>query len=658
MSEITKVVLYKHGVGYFEREATVKDNAEVKLGFRAEEMNDVLKSLTVFDSAGGTVSSVSYDNQKPLSKLLEESSLNIPSGGQVSLLHRMRGASVIVAAGNRMVTGQVVGIDERTVQVGQGLANSLRLTIYDESGALHAFEVHEISSVRFLDEHLKGELKFLFDTLLSATKRDTKNLKLFAKGTGERKLSISYVVECPVWKTSYRMALSEDEATQPYLQGWALVDNPQDEDWSDVQLSLVSGLPISFTHDLYSPRYLKRKEIEVQREAAAGPVMTEAAMMSADMDYGFAESAAPPMAAPAPMAGGFGAVAQFAAPASRAQRLSTSQKVETVTQSVGQLFEYRIDQPVTVLRNQSALVPIVGSPFEGKRKILYNAANRKENPFAIIDFKNTTGLTLEGGPLTVYEGDVYAGEAMMDTLSPDEDRMIPYAVDLSVEAQLTHDSKETGTTETVRDNVWTQRRARYSTARYRFHNKSDKPKELVIEHEISAGERVRTPEPISETRSYWRFALTLPARATTEFPVTVRSEEQTVLGLQQGDPRWLSSLLQSARSRPKLKEFVATLDDLASQLSKLDLKTQKIQQRVNEIGNGQSRVRENLGKLAQTQDEARLRARYVADLERQEDELAHLSQEGESIQTQRAEVMEQLRALVAGLSFEEIFDEE
>lgn len=658
MSEITKVVLYKHGVGYFEREATVKDNAEVKLGFRAEEMNDVLKSLTVFDSAGGTVSSVSYDNQKPLSKLLEESSLNIPSGGQVSLLHRMRGASVIVAAGNRMVTGQVVGIDERTVQVGQGLANSLRLTIYDESGALHAFEVHEISSVRFLDEHLKGELKFLFDTLLSATKRDTKNLKLFAKGTGERKLSISYVVECPVWKTSYRMALSEDEATQPYLQGWALVDNPQDEDWSDVQLSLVSGLPISFTHDLYSPRYLKRKEIEVQREAAAGPVMTEAAMMSADMDYGFAESAAPPMAAPAPMAGGFGAVAQFAAPASRAQRLSTSQKVETVTQSVGQLFEYRIDQPVTVLRNQSALVPIVGSPFEGKRKILYNAANRKENPFAIIDFKNTTGLTLEGGPLTVYEGDVYAGEAMMDTLSPDEDRMIPYAVDLSVEAQLTHDSKETVTMETVRDNVWTQRRARYSTARYRFHNKSDKPKELVIEHEISAGERVRTPEPISETRSYWRFALTLPARATTEFPVTVRSEEQTVLGLQQGDPRWLSSLLQSARSRPKLKEFVATLDDLASQLSKLDLKTQKIQQRVNEIGNGQSRVRENLGKLAQTQDEARLRARYVADLERQEDELAHLSQEGESIQTQRAEVMEQLRALVAGLSFEEIFDEE
>ena len=106
----------------------------------------------------------------------------------------------------------------------------------------------------------------------------------------------------------------------------------------------------------------------------------------------------------------------------RSQQMAKSQKVETVTQKVGQLFEYRIEHPVTVLRNQSALVPIVGGEFEGRRRLLYNAANRAENPFAVLDFKNTTGLTLEGGPVTFFEGDVYAGEAMMDTLGPDEER--------------------------------------------------------------------------------------------------------------------------------------------------------------------------------------------------------------------------------------------
>ena len=662
MSEITKVVLYKHGVGYFEREAKVNGNAEVRLGFRLEEMNDVLKSLTVFDSAGGTVSSVSYDNQKPLSRLLEETSLSIPSsGGQVALMHSVRGASVMVSAGNRMVAGQVVGIDERTVQVGQGLANSVRLTIYDEGGALHSFDVSEISNIRFLDEHLKGELKFLFDTLLSATKRDTKNLKLFAKGSGDRTLSISYVVECPIWKTSYRIAIGDDDSEKPYLQGWALVDNPQDEDWTDVRLSLVSGLPISFVHDLYSPRYLRRKEIEVEREAAAGPVMTEAAMMrggaadsmleSCALDFG---SAAGPPGAPMMMA-------QMAAPPSpsRAQKLSTSQKVETVAQTVGQLFEYRIDQPVTVLRNQSALVPIVGSPFEGRRKILYNPFNRADNPFAVIDFKNTTGLTLEGGPLTVYEGDVYAGEAMMDTLSPDEDRMIPYAVDLSVEAQVDYDRVEHVTMETVKDGIWSQRKAAYAVTRYRFNNKSDKAKELVIEHNIQPGERVNTPEPIAETRTYWRFALSLPARATTDFPVTVRIEEESRQSLIGGDAQWVLALLQQdSRSREKLSSFMEKLKVVAGQLANVAREEQRARQRTNEIVNGQARIRENLSRLSQTHDEARLRSRYVEQLEQQEDELAKLVEVIEALGARRTAHNEELRELVGELSFEETFEEQ
>jgi hypothetical protein len=656
MSEIRKVVLYKHGVGYFEREAQVSGNAEVRLGFRAEEMNDVLKSLTVFDSGAGTVSSVSYDNQKPISKLLEETSLNIAgTGGQLSLLQSVRGASVLVSAGSRMVSGQVVGIDERSAVIREVVVNSQRLTVLDEAATLHSFELSEVSSIRFLDDHLKSELKHLFDTLLSATRRDTKNLKLFARGEGDRTLSISYVVECPIWKTSYRIAISQDDAEQPFLQGWALVDNPQDEDWNEVRLSLVSGLPISFTHDLYSPRYLRRKEIEVEREAAAGPVMTEAAMMPA------AAMLQAPMASFASMEFGIAAepapAATSGAVGARAQKLASSQHVQTVTQSVGELFEYAISQPVTVLRNQSALVPIVGSSFEGGRKSLYNRAHREQNPFAVIDFKNTTGLTLEGGPLTVFEGDVYAGEAMMDTLSPGEERMIPYAVDLGVEAKVEQDSEQVVVLETLLEGVWTQQRAHYSRTRYRFHNKSERAKELIIEHEIESGELVGTPAPLSESRSYWRFPLALPARAASELSVTVRHTDQDSYTFSTANPSWILSVLSGSRAGHKLNWLKEQVQRAAAKMAASAEKDSQVRQKIQEIAQTQTRLRENLGRLGPSDDEARLRSRYVQQLEAQEDELARLQEELTALAERRNGVANELREEIRGVKFEQLYEE-
>jgi hypothetical protein len=664
MSEIKKVVLYKHGVGYFEREAQVQGNTEVRLSFRAEEMNDVLKSLTVFDSGGGTVSSISYDNQKPLARLLEESSLNIPSqGGGQSLLSAIRGATVLVSAGNRMVTGQIVGIEQRS-SVNHGTTSKVaRLTIFDEAGSLHSFDLPEVSSVRFLDEHIVSEIRFHFETLLAATKRDSKNLNMYARGEGQRTLSISYVVECPIWKTSYRMALAGDDREPPYLQGWALVDNPQDEDWTDVELSLVSGLPISFTHDLYSPRYLKRKEILVEREASAGPVMTEGALRQARgssaeayPEYGEMPMAAAPPAAPPPPMGG----AMLAAPLarSRARQMAASHKVETVAQSVGQLFEYRIDCPVTVRRNQSALVPIVGSPIEGRRKILYNRSDRETNPFAIIDFKNTTGLTLEGGPLTVFEDDVYAGEAMLDTLAPDQERMVPYAVDLAVEAKVEEEQSDDVVMEKLVDGVWTQRRARYARTTYLFANNSERDKELILEHPISSGVLVKTPQPVSESRSYWRFAVTLPAHQSTEFSVTVKHDEENRQSLVQADPQWICTYLRHARGAPQMEQFLLQAEELAGRLGELAGQEQDLQRQTQEIEREQARLRENLAKLGSSSDETRLRSRYVGTLEQQEDELAAIKARLRELQAAKESEQQAMRDLVRSLKFEEVFEQE
>jgi len=662
MSKIKRVVLYKHGVGHFERRAEISGDGEVRLAFRAEEMNDVLKSLTVYDSGGGSVSSVSYDNKKPISKLLSDISLNIPSeGGSVPLLASLRGAEVAVSVGSRTVEGQVVGVDTRMSSYRDTICSRELLTLFDEKGRLQTFDLDEVTSVAFRDEELQNDMHFLFATVFSAKKRDAKALKVFSRGEGERTLSISYVVECPVWKTSYRVALSGEDDSKAFLQGWALVDNPQDEDWKDVELSLVSGLPISFRHDLYSPRYLARREVEVETESSAGPVMTEGAlfddagggggedlfMSDLAMDMPVAESAPPP----APM--------RKMAFGGRATSVDKSAaKVETITQKTGQLFEYRIDRPVTVLRNQSALVPIVADEFEGGKKLLYNEAQRAENPYSVVDFKNTTGLTLEGGPVTVYEGEIYAGEAMMDTLAPEEERMLPYAVALEVEVKVDREQHDALVAQSILRGVWTQERAYYASTSYRLVNKGDRAKTVVIEHPISKAELVNSPKPDNESRNFWRFSLELPARGTESLSLTEKTMLTDRNVFTHTNPDHILVLIDGVVGHREKPPVLEKLKENADKMKKLGERQTEIDSQVKALSNGQARLRENLKSLGNTEEEKRLRSRYVSQLDAEETKIAEGKEELEKVREQFREAKEEFFKLAGELSLKRVFEEQ
>lgn len=660
MSKIKRVVLYKHGVGHFERGADVEGDAEIKLAFRTEEMNDVLKSLTVFDKGGGVVSSVSYDNKKPISKLLADITLDIPdSGGHVQLLGNIRGAQVSVVSGARTHFGQIVGVDTRFSRVENVACQRHKLTIFDDQGRLQAFDLDEITHVGFMDEDLQNDMRFLFETVFSAKKQDAKTLKIFSRGEGERTIDISYVVECPVWKTSYRVALpSEEEDSSAYLQGWALVDNPQDEDWKDVELSLVSGLPISFRHDLYSPRYLQRKEIEVERESSAGPVMAEGAIGGGGEDLFGGEAVldamcfeAEPMPASAP------------APAPMRKRSvaknlrSAPPKVETVTQKVGQLFEYKIDKPVTVLRNQSALVPIVSGDFEGGKKLLYNRSNREENPFSVVDFHNTTGLTLEGGPVTVYEGSIYAGEAMMDTVGPGEERMLPYAVALDVEVKVETDHSEKSVQQSVTRGAWRHKRASYFSTQYKFVNKGE-ARTLIVEHPYSDASLVNTPKPTSETRTYWRFTVALGANTTESLTITEKRVQQDSLAFVNSTPQHILLLIEGAGSGVEHKKLLAELKQLLEVEQKIGEKLQLVKRQTQERIREQARIRENLKTLGDSQEERSLRSRYVNQLDADETELPKLRASIESLEQEQVEAREAFLKKANKVSLERVFEEE
>jgi hypothetical protein len=451
---IRRVVLYKHGVGYFERRGKVSGSEALHLDFKARDMNDVLKSMTVLDLSGGSVSAVSYDSTKPLEQLLQEATIRIPDTGSLTaLLGQIKGARVRVRVGGKeSVEGVIVGLE--SLPVVEGKASVVRPFLALLIGAsLRTFDILEIAELEFLDDAVRKDLEFYLATVLSSYKKDSKRMSILTAGEGERELFVSYVLEAPVWKTSYRILLEEKD--KPLLQGWALVDNTGDEDWVDVDLALIAGLPVSFIHDLYSPRYMRRPIVEVRTEAAAAPVIPEEAFGASAQLYeeageSDAEGYAPPPAT--------------SAPASRARSVPSGGRMK------GGLMREVVEKSVEV----KTLTKEVGDLFE--------------YPMACIELKNTTGLTLEGGPVTVMEADTYVGEAMLDTMKPEDKRFVLYAVELSC-AMTVEDSTESGPVFRSVVNRGTLVVEHYLLRRTKYvvRNKAKRPATLFLEHPRGLG---------------------------------------------------------------------------------------------------------------------------------------------------------------------------
>jgi hypothetical protein len=655
---IKKVVLYKHGVGYFERSGPIEGDASIELHFRAQEMNDVLKSLTTLDLGNGHIASVSYESTKPLERQLEDIAITLPDENSITaLLNQLKGAKVKLEAGSRRFDGVIAGLERTTRREGTQTIETHSLGLLVEGQTLLTFDLIHVSSISLQDEGLKKDIQHLLDVLISGKKKDQKKLTIFAQGPGKREVVASYTVETPVWKTSYRILLGTH---MPVLQGWALVDNTQDEDWEQVELTLVAGLPISFVHDLYSPRYKRRPVVQVREEEAYAPPELETAApdpfaaMDKDMDMAhggpFAGGMAP---VPAPMAKAGRAVPAMAS-RSRAAAREESVPVQARTVEVGDLFHYEIKNPVTVKRNQSALVPIIQGPFEGKRVAVYNREVREKNPMSAVFFKNTTGMTLEGGPVTVLEDDTYVGEAMLDTMKPAEERLVPYSVELGCLVAIDHKS-ELLAARTAKIASGSLHLLRYRLAQtiYLVENKTDRKLDLFLEHRFNKGwDLVDTEKPFETTENFYRFRFDVPPRKTVRFVVGERVNDKETFLLESADRDtlkvWVDARYIDEPTLLALEEMVK----LSERSRSLAQKIQRREEEQKKIFANQERVRKNLAALGSGPDERTLRERYVAELGKEEDRLKELHDLVEKLKEQKDAAAKELRDKLHELRFE------
>jgi hypothetical protein len=653
---IRRVVLYKHGVGYFEREGRVTGDATLALTFEQAQVSDVLKSLTVLDLDGGHVASVSYESTKPLEQLLANVALHIPDENSlVGLLPQIKGArlAVLPASGER-VEGVLLGVDSSERRSADGVVHLVLVSLLGDNGSVRQFDLADLTQLEILDPALRRDLDYVLKTQLGAKKKDARTFTFFARGEGERGVRLSYTLEAPVWKATYRLLLGE-ENKPPLIQGWAVVDNTQDEDWENVELALVSGLPVSFVHDLYTPRYIRRPVVAVAETTGVLPPEVEGGMRlmeslgdTTTTDYDEPTFGRAPMAlaAAAPMRQSRGMMNKSAA------RSMPTQVRERV---LGDLFEYAIEHPVTIRRNQSALVPIVLRPFEGRSVLLHNRNTRPGNPMRAVDFANTTGLTLEGGPLTVLEAGSYVGEAMLDTIKPDEKKLVPYAVELSVAVLDNVESHSEHVHRVViRDGQLTRHSRAVRQTTYHFDNKSPTEQVVYLDHprEGAAWHLHDTPAPTETTENYWRFRFALPGKKVTRFVVKQQQPTAQVVNIGGWGTQNLALWLDQKHIDPHTEGVLRKVVEAQNRVAGLEQRLARLEEERTRIAQEQQRIRDNLNSLGDRASEKELRERFVRTLTGQEDRLEAIGVEFAATTGERTSAREEVARMLSALEYE------
>lgn len=692
---IKRVILYSNGVAYIERRGIVSNSAEINLQFKQSQVDDVLKSMVVLDLGQGRIGAVSYNSSAPPSARMAEIPFGIGSadvGGIAEVLSQLQGAKVAVSSSKGTASGSILTVEKRTTQVENNKPPLVQrfLVIASEAGEISSFPLDDLKSVKLLEEGTRKDVSDFADATASARRRDAKTITVTSEGTGQREMVVSYIIAAPIWKTTYRVVL--DDTGKPFFQGWAIVDNVSDEDWSNVKLSLVSGSPISFIQPIQKPMYRYRPVVPIPDNVNLTPQVyeeqdgnTRDGVISSNDPHGFIsqvttgrrntrnESEKDSKKKGYQVDGGSGAENTFIADGvdvSNFKSNTISGKNEiTVSDAlvgdssgvrtaatggeIGDLFEYKIDQPISVLKDRSALIPIVQTKLEGERASIYNEATLQDRPLSGMLLNNITGLTFEGGSLTVLDGNAYAGEALMERLKAKEQRLISFALDLGTHVRVRNTSdRDPAKLVKVVNGVFQAHFYTTNEKTYQISNQTERSKTLYIEYPVKDGWKLseKTPKPEYTTQRYYRFRLELKPFEEKEFVIAESQPLMESYALTNITSRDLELFLSRRYIDEATKAKLQKLIDLRTEINQIEAKLKGFDDEEEKISEDQKRLRENIEALSKTPEAKALITRYIDKVNVQETRIEAITKEREALNSQKQELERRLAAEIRAFS--------
>jgi len=692
---VRKVVLYKNGVGYFEHSGTVSGNQRVSIDFTSPQLNDVLQSLTVLDQGGGRISGINYNSTTPLSEQLKTLSLGMGEDPSAAELYQsLRGQRVeITGCPSGSIMGRLMSIESRTERSGAGNASDggsagaatmekFYLTVVAGTGAVRVIELTPQLSVRPLDANLQGQLDRYLELLSTTHSNGLRHLTLNALGQGQRELSVSYISEVPVWKSTYRIVFPREGDGKAILQGWVVVDNTVGADWENVQLSLVAGAPQSFIQPLSQPLYTRRAEIPIATEAQLSPQTHEAAesrdklqatdsttlalkgkmpgsvsqsvmvngAMSSGSGGGIGSGSGGGYGAGSGWNTGGGVVLQngIGLAANLYRPTDAFQAGDVATNAFDDFFQYTLAQPVTIHKNESAMVPILQESLPAEHITLWSP--RETIPLRAVWLENTSKLTLDAGSFSIFENGEFAGEGLLDPIHPGEKRLLSYAADQAVRVRIAdRDSRRTLSHIEIRKGVIIETHMDVASQTYAAVNSADEAREVLLEHPRrtngwSLDDGIKADET---TPTLYRFKVPVAAHATAKLEVREHGPEFTRVDLN-ANQNQTQYLLDLVKRVPNAMDKLQPVIDAQTAVATLDSKLGESKKAEEQAAVDEGRARDNLTALKGNE----AAKRFIDELNRAEDALQLARKQTANLEQQKQSALARLNATIAALSFD------
>jgi len=689
---VRRVVLYKNGIGYFEHAGRITGNQAVTIDFTSSQLDDALQSLTALDLGGGRITGVGYNATTPLEQQLK----NIPLGlgekpSTTQLYAAIEGARVEVSgAGENALSGRIVHYEIRSEKTAAGgTANHRVLTVVTDAGAIRSLEVTPATSVRILDGDVRHDLDDYLTLLASTQSRQMRHLTLSAQGTGARDIRVSYISEVPVWKSTYRIVFSgsSQSSAEPEtatLQGWAVVDNTVGSDWDNVQLSLVAGAPQSFIEPLSQPIYTHRPEVAVPEAANIAPTIHEGAIDSngpltdGAMINGAAAIAKMQARAQVPsqnqnwvgaeaMAGGGGGGVAAGVTGGIAPGRGggygggiyhpgggtlQDESASASSAKFDDYFEYTLAQPVTIHKNESALVPVLQTNVLAEHVTLYNATNAV--PLRALWLTNSGNETLDRGSFSIFENGEFAGEGLTDTIHAGEKRLLSYAVDQAVRVSTEGHLNSTHLRHiTVHDGYLTERTEEIREVTYVVHNAATDARTVLVEHPVQNGWKLTSEvQPAETTPSFYRFTVAMQPGETARLHVG----EAQMLGqryqLTAIEDDQLQVIVNGGGNRAAVEQALAPVLAARARVHDLDTQIEGKQKDIDRRTEDQKRLHNNLAGLKDSPEERALARRYAGEMNTDEDQLQWLKKDQGDLEAQRKQAQQTLDETIRNLSID------
>jgi hypothetical protein len=650
---LKRVMLSSGGLGYFEYEAIVDGDATLKLTVSLGQVDDVLKSLVVYDDKG-SVGGLSLPGREPLAQAFKDLPFDENSlGSPAELLQTLKGAEVTVG-GSRSISGRIVSVEEDSVALpdNKGMVKRTRITLYTDRG-LQQFILEDAENLQFADAALRDKVGQALVAIQGNRAKDARTIDLSMRGQGKRTVRVAYIVEAPVWKASYRLTLGADPAAaRSGLQGWAVVENLSGQDWKDIELTLVSGRPVAFHQALYNAYYVTRPEVPVE---IAGRLMPGIDRGGVTADQQRAKSSLP-MPAPAPYRAqqerSVSAPAMAPPPPPPAPLAAAAEQIEASDAATQVIFKF--PRAVSVENGRTLSIPIVDRQVPAARLALYQADTAARNPLAAIRLTNDGESGLPPGIITLYERDKggyvsYVGDARLSAFPVGETRLLAYALDEKIIIERDVAQTDRVASGTIANGALRLSRVMRQTTVYRVRGPAKEPRQLVVVQRRMPGWTLTKPDSkdVELSEGNYRIPFQLPGGDQTQTFEVV--QEQT----QQQEIRLLESAAEQIRVYAQAREFDAKTREALTRVLQLQQAAAEAQRKVAQVDaerqaivQEQARLRDNLARVPPNSD---LQRRYLATLDKQETDLEALANRRAEAEKATAAARDALRTYVSQL---------